>query len=116
MLRPAGPTTRAKQAVNYLKTMARLGNAFALLALATETYAGPNRKKGRHKNQCLHRLDCWLTILLDGAHTATRRLIHAGAIVLAAAYYAYCVYGKSTRRNDKETEPLMPVATATPMT
>ena len=57
--------------------------------------------------------------LLDGgnhgAHTATHRLIHAGAIVLAAAYYAYCVYGKSTR-NDKETEPLMPVATATPMT
>ena len=56
--------------------MARLGNAFALLALATETYAGPNRKKGRHKNQCLHRLDCWLVILcvlgmkprlLDGA-------------------------------------------------
>ena len=42
-----------------------LGNAFALLALlATETLAGPNRKKGRHKNQCLHRLDCWLTILL----------------------------------------------------
>ena len=46
----------------------------------------------------------------------TRWLIYAGAIVLAAAYYAYCVYGKSTRRNDKETEPLMPVATATPMT
>ena len=44
--------------------MARLGNALGLLALATETYAGPNRKKGRHKNQCLHRLDCWLTILL----------------------------------------------------
>ena len=40
---------------------------------------------------------------------------YAGAIVLAAAYYAYCVYGKSTRK-DKETEPLMPVATATPMT
>ena len=36
------------------------------------------------------------------------------AIVLAAAYYAYCVYGKSTKK-DKETEPLMPVATATPM-
>ena len=64
---------------------------------------GPNRKKGRHKNQCLKRLDCWLTILLV--------LL---AIVLAAAYYAYCVYGKSTRK-DKETEPLMPVATATPM-
>ena len=79
-------------------------NAFALLALlATETHAGPNRKKGRHNNQCLHRLDCWLTILLV--------LL---AIVLAAAYYAYCVYGKSTR--NKETEPLMPVATATPMT
>ena len=43
-------------------------------------------------------------------------MIHAGAIVLAAAYYAYCVYGKSTRRNDTEAEPLMPVATATPMT
>ena len=85
--------------------MARLGNAFALLALATTTLAGPNRKKGRHNNQCLHRLDCWLTILLV--------LL---AIVLGAAYYAYCVYGKSTRRNDKETEPLMPVATATPMT
>ena len=83
-----------------------LGNAFALLALfATETLAGPNRKKGRHNNQCLHRLDCWLVILLV--------LL---AIVLAAAYYAYCVYGKSTRRNDKETEPLMPVATSTPMT
>ena len=80
-------------------------NAFALLALlATETHAGPNRKKGRHNNQCLHRLDCWLTILLV--------LL---AIVLAAAYYAYCVYGK-TKRNDKEPEPLMPVATATPMT
>ena len=103
---------------------AQLGDAFALLALATTTLAGPNRKKGRHKNQCLHRLDCWLVILcvlgmkprlLDGAHTATHRLIHAGAIVLAAGYYAYCVYGKSTRQ-DKETEPLMPVATATPMT
>ena len=82
-----------------------LGNAFLLLALlATETMAGPNRKKGRHNNQCLHRLDCWLTILLV--------LL---AIVLGAAYYAYCVYGKSTR-NDKETEPLMPVATSTPMT
>ena len=84
--------------------MARLGNAFALLAFATETLAGPNRKKGRHNNQCLHRLDCWLTILLV--------LL---AIVLAAAYYAYCVYGKTSTR-DKETEPLMPVATATPMT
>ena len=60
-----------------------LGNAFALFALlATETHAGPNRKKGRHNNQCLHRLDCWLTILLvlgmkprllDGAHTATHK-------------------------------------------
>ena len=40
---------------------------------------------------------------------------YAGAIVLAAGYYAYCVYGKGTRQ-DKETEPLMPVATATPMT
>ena len=85
--------------------MARLGNAFLLLTFATPTLAGPNRKKGRHNNQCLHRLDCWLTILLV--------LL---AIVLGAAYYAYCVYGKSTRRNDKETEPLMPVATATPMT
>ena len=47
--------------------------------------------------------------------TTPHRLIRTGAIVLAAAYYAYCVYGKSTRR-DKETEPLMPVATATPMT
>ena len=82
-----------------------LGNAFALLAFATTTLAGPNRKKGRHKNQCLHRLDCWLVILLV--------LL---AIVSAAAYYAYCVYGKSTRSNNKETEPLMPVATATPMT
>ena len=84
--------------------MARLGNAFALLAFATTALAGPNRKKGRHNNQCLHRLDCWLVILLV--------LL---AIVLAAAYYAYCAYGKSTRQ-DKETEPLMPVATATPMT
>ena len=56
------------------------------------------------------------------ARTVTPRLTaespvdpYAGAIVLAAAYYAYCVYGKSTRK-DKETEPLMPVATATPMT
>ena len=81
-----------------------LGNAFALLAFATTTLAGPNRKKGRHKNQCLHRLDCWLVILLV--------LL---AIVSAAAYYAYCVYGKS-KRTDKETEPLMPVAAATPMT
>jgi len=47
--------------------------------------------------------------------TTPHRLIRTGAIVLAAAYYAYCVYGKSTRK-DKETEPLMPVATATPMT
>ena len=68
-------------------------------------FAGPNRKKGRHNNQCLHRLDCWLTILLV--------LL---AIVLAAAYYAYCVYGKSSTRTNKETEPLMPVATAAPMT
>ena len=36
----------------------------ALLAFATTALAGPNRKKGRHKNQCLHRLACWLTILL----------------------------------------------------
>ena len=85
--------------------MTRLGNAFALLTFATTALAGPNRKKGRHKNQCLHRLDCWLVILLV--------LL---AIVSAAAYYAYCVYGKSTRSNNKETEPLMPVATATPMT
>ena len=82
-----------------------LGNAFALLALlATETHAGPNRKHRGHKNQCLKRLDCWLTIFLV--------LL---AVVLAVGYYAYCVYGK-TKRNDKETEPLMPVATATPMT
>ena len=88
---------------------------------------GPNRKKGRHKNQCLHRLDCWLVILLvlgmkqrllDGARLSHRDSpvdSYTGAIVLAAAYYAYCVYGKSTRQ-DKETEPLMPVAVATPMT
>ena len=39
------------------------------------------------------------------------------AVVLAAGYYAYCVYGRGSRRNEKtETEPLMPVATATPMT
>ena len=82
--------------------MTRLGNAFAFLAFATTTVAG-HRRRG-HKNQCLKRLDCWLTIFLV--------LL---AIVLAAAYYAYCVYGK-TKRNDKETEPLMPVATATPMT
>ena len=67
------------------------------------------RVTGNHfrtgKNQCLHRLDCWLVILLV--------LL---AIVLAAAYYAYCVYGKSSTRTNKETEPLMPVATATPMT
>jgi len=87
--------------------MARLGNAFALLALlATETHAGPNRKHRGHKNQCLKRLDCWLTIFLV--------LL---AVVLAAGYYAYCVYGRGSRRNEKtETEPLMPVATATPMT
>ena len=48
--------------------------------------------------------------------TTPHRLIRTGAIVLAAAYYAYCVYGKSSTRQDKETEPLMPVATATPMT
>ena len=83
-----------------------LGNAFALLALlATETHAGPNRKHRGHKNQCIRQLECWLTIFLV--------LL---AIVLAAAYYAYCVYGKSTRSTNKETEPLMPVATATPMT
>ena len=46
--------------------------------------------------------------------TTPHRLIRTGAIVLAAAYYAYCVYGK--RNKAKETEPLMPVATATPMT
>ena len=106
-MRPAGTTRTRKQAVNYLKTMARLGNAFALLALlATETHAGPNRKHRGHKNQCLKRLDCWLTIFLV--------LL---AVVLAAGYYAYCVYGRGSRRNEKtETEPLMPVATATPMT
>jgi len=81
------------------------GNAFALLAFATTTLAGPNRKHRGHKNQCLHRLDCWLTIFLV--------LL---AVVLAAGYYAYCVYGRGSKRNDKETEPLMPVATATPMT
>ena len=74
--------------------------------LATETHAGPNRKHRGHKNQCLKRLDCWLTIFLV--------LL---AVVLAAGYYAYCVYGRGSRRNEKtETEPLMPVATATPMT
>jgi predicted aspartyl protease len=81
------------------------GNAFALLAFATTTLAGPNRKHRGHKNQCIRQLECWLTIFLV--------LL---AIVLAAAYYAYCVYGKSTRSTNKETEPLMPVATATPMT
>ena len=82
------------------------GNAFALLAFATTTLAGPNRKHRGHKNQCLKRLDCWLTIFLV--------LL---AVVLAAGYYAYCVYGRGSRRNEKtETEPLMPVATATPMT
>ena len=85
--------------------MTRLGNAFALLALlAAETHAGPNRKHRGHKNQCIRQLECWLTIFLV--------LL---AVVLAVGYYAYCVYGK-TKRNDKETEPLMPVATATPMT
>ena len=69
------------------------------------TLAGPNRKHRGHKNQCIRQLECWLTIFLV--------LL---AIVLAAAYYAYCVYGKSTRSTNKETEPLMPVATATPMT
>ena len=83
--------------------MTRLGNAFAFLAFATTTVAG-HRRRG-HKNQCIRQLECWLTIFLV--------LL---AVVLAAAYYAYCVYGKSTRSNDKETEPLMPVATATPMT
>ena len=53
--------------------------------------------------------------LLDGARRRDSPVDPSGAIVLAAAYYAYCVYGKSTRQ-DKETEPLMPVATATPMT
>ena len=53
----------------------------------------------------IRRVECWLTIFLV--------LL---AIVLAAAYYAYCVYGKSTRSTNKETEPLMPVATATPVT
>ena len=82
-------------ALNYLKAMARLGNAFAFLAFATTTVAG-HRRRG-HKNQCLRQLECWL------------------AIALAVGYYAYCVYGK-TKRTDKETEPLMPVvATATPM-
>ena len=75
-----------------------------LLAFATTTLAGPNRKHRGHKNQCIRQLECWLTIFLV--------LL---AIVLAVGYYAYCVYGK-TKRNDKETEPLMPVATATPMT
>ena len=75
---------------------------FAFLAFATATVAG-HRRRG-HKNQCLRQLECWLTIFLV--------LL---AIALAVGYYAYCVYGK-TKRNDKETEPLMPVATATPMT
>ena len=87
------------------RSLVGLGNAFALLAFATTTLAGPNRKHRGHKNQCIRQLECWLTIFLV--------LL---AIVLAAAYYAYCVYGKSTRSTNKETEPLMPVATATPMT
>ena len=71
--------------------------------LANETHAG-HRHRG-HKNQCLKRLDCWLTIFLV--------LL---AIALAVGYYAYCVYGRGSRRNEKtETEPLMPVATATPI-
>ena len=88
----------------FLGWLSLIGNAFALLAFATTTLAGPNRKHRGHKNQCLKRLDCWLTIFLV--------LL---AVVLAVGYYAYCVYGK-TKRTDKETEPLMPVATATPMT
>ena len=72
------------------------------IAFATTTVAG-HRRRG-HKNQCLRQLECWLTIFLV--------LL---AIALAVGYYAYCVYGK-TKRNDKETEPLMPVATATPVT
>ena len=73
-----------------------------IVAFATATVAG-HRRRG-HKNQCLRQLECWLTIFLV--------LL---AVALAVGYYAYCVYGK-TKRNDKETEPLMPVATATPMT
>ena len=87
----------------WLSVAMRAADAFALLAFATTTLAGPNRKHRGHKNQCIKRLDCWLTIFLV--------LL---AVVLAAGYYAYCVYGKS-KRTDKETEPLMPVATATPM-
>ena len=41
-----------------------LGNAFALLAFATTTLAGPNRKHRGHKNQCIRQLECWLTIFL----------------------------------------------------
>ena len=61
-----------------------LGNAFALLAFATTTLAGPNRKHRGHKNQCIRQLECWLTIFLV--------LL---ALVLAVGYYAYCVYGKT---------------------
>ena len=59
-------------------------SASILALLATETHAGPNRKHRGHKNQCLKRLDCWLTIFLV--------LL---AVVLAVGYYAYCVYGKT---------------------
>lgn len=98
--------------------MARIVNAFALTALlATESEA---RRKGH--DQCIKQLECWLTILLV-----------LGAVALAAGYYSYCVYWKgsmmdrklydptrgwSRPNNDRpaETEPLMPVAAATPMT
>ena len=123
--------------------MARLGHAFALLAFATPTLAGPNQCA--HKTPSTRRahrsepqegppqqpMSPQIRLLAHdsacaGYETASarwratprleHRLIRTGAIVLAAAYYAYCVYGKSNTRQDKETEPLMPVATATPMT
>ena len=71
--------------------MARLGSAFALLAFATTALAGPNRKKGRHKNQCLHRLDCWLTILLVLLAIVLGALGVFVAIVLGFAWFVAVV-------------------------
>ena len=58
------------------------------------------------------RVDAVAALAEEGAEQREKHLL---AVVLVVGYYAYCVYGKS-KRNDKETEPLMPVATATPMT
>ena len=99
-LRPAGHVAHAKQAVNYLNnvgpwtTRAKRHRPVCTCAIALS--AGQMQERPPQEPMS-PQLDCWLTILLvlgmkprllDGAHRDSPVDSRAGAIVLAAAYYA----------------------------